>query len=79
MFSVTVTLDNFSFNLSRNIILTLPKPLQKVEVGSTLCNGEYNKNTARHVHSRACYTKQRSAQLVRQRRKEIARQVATAP
>ena len=88
MLSVTVTLGNFSFNLSRNFILTCremsmhvlrfsfwPKPLQKVEISSTLSNGECNKNTASHVHFRACYMKQRSVRLGWQRRNEFVRQV----
>ena len=57
-------------------IFLLPQPLPEVEVGSTSCNADCNKNVARHVNFRGCYTTQRSVQLVSQRLNEIARQVA---
>ena len=58
----------------RLAIFLLPRSLREVEVGSTLCNSNCNKNVARHVHLRACYTRQRSLQRVSQRRGKIARQ-----
>ena len=61
--------------MSRNFFL-LPQPLPEEEVSSSSCNGDCNKNVARHVNFRVCYTAQRSVKLVSQRLNEIARQVA---
>ena len=61
-------------NMSRNFLFL--QSLREVGVGSTSCNGDCNKNVARDVHCRACYTRQRFWELVSQRRNEIARQVA---
>ena len=44
-------------NMSRNFLL--PQSLREVEVDSTSRNGDCNKNVARHVHFKACYTRQR--------------------
>ena len=43
--------------MSRNFFVA--EPLRKVEVGFTSCNGDCNKNIARHVHFRVCHTAQR--------------------
>ena len=48
-------------NRFRNYLL--PQPLPEVEVSFTSCNGDCNKNIARHVIFRVCYTTQRSVQL----------------
>ena len=53
----------------------LPQQLRKIEVGCTSCNSDCNKNIARQVHYRACYTKQRFVQLGLQRRTEIVKKV----
>ena len=59
-------------NMSRYFFFFfLPQSLREVEVSSTSCNGEFNKNVARTLH----YIRQRFVQLVSQRRKGSARQV----
>ena len=58
-------------NISLNFLL--PQLLREVEVGSTLYNGDCDKNPARYVHFRVCYTMQRSMQFESQQRDKIAR------
>ena len=48
--------------MSRNFFVA--KPLRKVEVGSTSCHSDCNKNTARHVHCRVYHNTQRFVELV---------------
>ena len=52
-------------NVSRNFFVAAIS-LREVEIGSISCN----KDVARHVPFRACYTRQQFVQLVSQRRKK---------
>ena len=56
--------------MSRNVLLQ--SPLHEVEPTSTSRNGCGNNKIARHVHFRACYTRQRFVQLVSQQNCETS-------